>query len=102
MNPEYKLLLLSLSLSSSSLLLSKNALLFTYFIVVANFFFFFGGGGGVGWGRKFNNLSTGTIATGRLLTLSPILHSVHPCTVNPLRPNSDQQQFSPNDIHTLS
>ena len=24
------------------------------------------------------------------------------CRVNPLSPNSDQQQFSPNDIHTLS
>ena len=23
-------------------------------------------------------------------------------TVNPLSPNSDQQQFSPNNVHTLS
>ena len=24
------------------------------------------------------------------------------CNIDPLSPNSDQQQFSPNDIHTLS
>ena len=31
-----------------------------------------------------------------------VLYSVYYVIVNPLSPNSDQHQFSPNDIHTLS
>ena len=34
--------------------------------------------------------------------LHPGNHTSGPRTINPLSPNGDQQQFSPNNIHTLS
>ena len=33
---------------------------------------------------------------------SPFTGTLKGETVNPLSPNSDQQQFSPNNVHTLS
>ena len=41
------------------------------------------------------NISTGT-CTANWLSISVV------ASINPLSPNSDEDQFSPNDIHTLS
>ena len=38
----------------------------------------------------------------RLVTTRPHALKLTSLTFNPLSPNSDQHQFSPNDIHTLS